>query len=136
MNQEDVFKESLKEVLPEVEDQFAPPAEITEALLGEIAVLREEEKRVKSRLEWLVEHVRILLPQKERVYMQQYGQWVLKATTTKTTRVDWEAFVEDQIGPDAFKEISDTRDLVKAGKADSKFVKCSEAIRIEVNKLT
>lgn len=48
-------------------------------------------------------------------------------------KVNYEAFIEDEIGPEALQELLQTKDLVKQGKSTSKYVEQGEGgVSIEV----
>lgn len=129
--------ETAKEITRETTKRIADVQPITdaqlegEALVREVGTLRDQMRTLKEREEKLVERLRLELPAGERKLSRRYGEWVVDFTRRTSTRIDYEEYIMDQLGPAAAEEIAS----IKRGDIESKWAKTSESVSVTVKKL-
>lgn len=109
-----------------------PVTTFGEAEASEIALLNDAAKAIAERLDTLKERARMEMPGEERKYIKQYGPCIVEFTRKMTTRMDYEAYIVDQLGPSAEQEIAS----IKKGDIESKFAKTTESVSVSVRRVS
>lgn len=110
----------------------APPTEITEALLEEVAKLREEQKRIAALLDSKTEFLRLMAPDKEIKSSIQAGKYIVTFTRQHQARIDWPTYVREQMGEREYDELMADKERVQRGELTAQWIKLAKTVRVDV----
>ena len=135
--QEELFKKFGVHTIPDAEkdSEIVSHTAITEELLAEYSAVNEKLKSMELIRESLRSQI-LSLSKGEKGSISR-GSWALILKPRKgNATIDWEGYGRDEIGEGALEEILKIKDEVKAGNAQSKYVKVGkDSLVVEVMKI-